>query len=205
MKYFKKIILFNLIILIHIVFPKDISKYDSIINKKFNYKLEFENIVAGNAFISIKEDLSQNNKTLQLISKLKTNRFMDFFYKIRDEINISMNFNDYSLIEVINKIRQGKYRKEHHAKINMQSMEIIANNKSKIITEKIYSPLSSPSNVNLLKVNSSCPTRFRIYGAMFSCTIIIVSANCVKSNALEVCKLYGVNISCIRFQFCKFS
>ena len=142
MKYFKKIILFNLIILIHIVFPEDISKYDSIINKKFNYKLEFENIVAGNAFISIKEDLSQNSKTLQLISKVKTNRFMDFFYKIRDEINISMNFNDYSLIEVINKIRQGKYKKEHHAKINMQSMEIIANNKSKIITEKIYSPLS---------------------------------------------------------------
>ena len=128
--------------MINIILSQDIPIYDSIINKKFNYQLEFENISAGNAFIEISEDIYQNIKTLKIKSKIRTNRFIDFFYKIRDEININMNFNDYSLIEVINKIRQGKYKKEHHAKINMQSMEIIANNKSKIITGKIYSPLS---------------------------------------------------------------
>ena len=65
------------------------------------------------AFISIKEDDSEKNKILKLKSKIKTNRFLDFFYKIRDEINIDMNFEDFSLLKVINKIREGKYKNTH--------------------------------------------------------------------------------------------
>ena len=143
MKYFKIIItLISIILSGNIALSQDVSIYDSIINKKFNYQLEFENIAAGNAFISITESIHEENKILQLKSKIKTNRFIDFFYKIRDEINIDMNFTDFSLLKVLNKIREGKYKKTHHATVNTELMEVITKGKRQSISKNIYSPLS---------------------------------------------------------------
>ena len=82
------------------------------------------------------------NKILQLKSKIKTNRFLDFFYKIRDEINIDMNFDNFSLLKVMNKIREGKYKKTHKATVNTESMEVITKGKRQSISKYIYSPLS---------------------------------------------------------------
>ena len=110
MKYFKIIIILITTSLSgNIALSQNHSIYDSIINKKFNYQLEFENIAAGNAFISISEKVYEENKIFQLKSKIKTNRFVDFFYKIRDEINIDMNFDDFSLLKVINKMLFSSY------------------------------------------------------------------------------------------------
>ena len=144
MRYLIKIIaLISIILLGNITFSqKKSSIYDSSINKKFNYQLEFENIAAGNASISITEILSNEAKILRLKSKIKTNRFLDFFYKIRDEINIDMNYNDFSLLEVHNKIREGKYKKNYHAIVDRESMEIITKENRQTISTKIYSPLS---------------------------------------------------------------
>ena len=144
MRYFIKIIaLISIILLFEITFSKEESSiYNSNINKKFNYQLEFENIAAGNASISISEVLSNETKILRLKSKIKTNRFLDFFYKIRDEINIDMNYNDFSLIEVHNKIREGKYKKNYHAIVDTKSMEIITKKNKQAISTVIYSPLS---------------------------------------------------------------
>ena len=143
MKYFKiKMILIVLLLMINISLSQDTPINNYIINKKFNYQLEFKNISAGSAFISIKEVDSEKNKILKLKSKIKTNRFLDFFYKIRDEINIDMNFEDFSLLKVINKIREGKYKNTHAATVDMQSMEIIIKKKKKSISKEIYSPLS---------------------------------------------------------------
>ena len=143
MKYFKIIItLISIILSGNIALSQDVSIYDSIINKKFNYQLEFENIAAGNASIYISEILSDQTKILKLKSKIKTNRFLDFFYKIRDEINIDMNYNDFSLLEVQNKIREGKYKKNYHAIVDTKSMEIVTKENRQAISTKIYSPLS---------------------------------------------------------------
>ena len=143
MKYFReKIILITTCCMLNIVLSQNISNNSYIINKKFNYQLEFENISAGNAFIAITEDESEDIKKLKLKSKIKTNRFLDFFYKIRDEINIDMNLNDFSLLKVKNKIREGKYKKDHNVSVDMESMEVIINNKKYPISQKIYSPLS---------------------------------------------------------------
>tara|TARA_B100000700_G_scaffold226804_1_gene250337 strand:- start:44 stop:778 length:735 start_codon:yes stop_codon:yes gene_type:complete len=167
MKYFR--ILLSLIILVinlnNMVLCQNKAIYESIINKKFNYQLEFENISAGNAFISIGEDVSVENKTLRLKSKIKTNRFLDFFYKIRDEININMNFDDFSLIEVINKIREGKYKKHHHAIIDMESMEIITSQKRKPISKKIYSPLSIIFALRNEILNNNDIYNYQVYSA----------------------------------------
>ena len=143
MKYYKqKIIVIINCIMLNICICNDTSINHFIINKKFKFKLEFEKLSAGNAFISINEKLLDNKKILDLTSKIKTNRFFDFFYKIRDEIYIDMNIEDFSLLRVINKIREGKYKKDYDSIVNINSMEVITNGIKHNITDKIFSPLS---------------------------------------------------------------
>ena len=96
-------------ILIAILFTLTYS--NNLIDKKLNYDIEYKNIYAGEAFLLINEDSLYNTKVLKLKSNLRTNKFVDFFYKIRDEIIIYMDYDDLSLLKVINKISEGKYKK----------------------------------------------------------------------------------------------
>ena len=103
---------------------------------------EYKNIYAGEAYLTISEDSLFNQKVLKLKSNLKTNRFVDFFYKIRDDITVYMNYNDFSLLKVINKINEGKYKKNHSAIFEVESKIIISKNKKIEVQNKVYSPLS---------------------------------------------------------------
>ena len=96
---------------------------------------------AGEAYLKIQNDTLNNNNVLRLDSKLKTNKFVDLIYKIRDDITIYLDSKDLSLLKVINKINEGSYRKKHNAIYNKKLKQII--NKSKSINIDIpYSPLS---------------------------------------------------------------
>ena len=48
---------------------------------------------------------------LRLDSKLKTNKFVDLIYKIRDDITIYLDSKDLSLLKVINKINEDHIEK----------------------------------------------------------------------------------------------
>ena len=115
---------------------------NSLIDKKLNYDIQYKNIYAGEAFLLMSEDSLFNNKVLKLKSNLKTNKFVDFFYKIRDEIIIYMNYHDLSLLKVSNKIKEGKYHKNHTATFEAKSGNIISKNKKISIVNKAYAPLS---------------------------------------------------------------
>jgi len=127
-------------ILIIILFTLTYS--NSLIDKKLNYDIQYKNIYAGEAFLLMNEDSLFNSKVLKLKSNLKTNKFVDFFYKIRDEIIIYMDYNDLSLLKVINKISEGKYIKNHNAIFDKESGNIISKNKKTAIQNKVYAPLS---------------------------------------------------------------
>tara|TARA_Y100001970_G_scaffold151559_2_gene185640 strand:+ start:596 stop:1300 length:705 start_codon:yes stop_codon:yes gene_type:complete len=127
-------------ILIAILFTLTYS--NNLIDKKLNYDIEYKNIYAGEAFLLINEDSLYNTKVLKLKSNLRTNKFVDFFYKIRDEIIIYMDYDDLSLLKVINKISEGKYKKNHNAILDKESRSIISKNKKTIIKNKVYAPLS---------------------------------------------------------------
>ena len=58
---------------------------------------------AGEAYLKIQNDTLNNNSVLRLDSKLKTNKFVDLIYKIRDDITIYLDSKDLSLLKVINK------------------------------------------------------------------------------------------------------
>ena len=114
---------------------------DDLINTKLNYTVYFRGMEAGEAYLKIQNDTLNNDSVLRLDSKLKTNKFVDLIYKIRDDITIYLDSKDLSLLKVINKINEGSYRKKHNATYNKKLKQVI--NKSKSISIDIpYSPLS---------------------------------------------------------------
>ena len=114
---------------------------NDLLNTKLNYTVYFRGMEAGEAYLKIQNDTLNNNNVLRLDSKLKTNKFVDLIYKIRDDITIYLDSKDLSLLKVINKINEGSYRKKHSATYNQKLKQMI--NKSKSINIDIpYSPLS---------------------------------------------------------------
>lgn len=114
---------------------------ENLLYRSLSYNMEFRGIEAGQAFIKLEDDTLFNKDVLRLNSSLKTNSFLDLFYKIRDEITIYLDSEDLSLIKVINKINEGKYKKKHIATFDKKLKKIVSKQKT-INADIAYSPLS---------------------------------------------------------------
>ncbi len=114
---------------------------ENLLYRSLSYNMEFRGIEAGQAFIKLEDDTLFNKDVLRLNSSLKTNSFLDLFYKIRDEITIYLDSEDLSLIKVINKINEGKYKKKHIATFDEKLKKIVSKQKT-INADIAYSPLS---------------------------------------------------------------
>ena len=114
---------------------------ENLLDTTLLYDVEFRGIDAGEAFLRLENDTLYNKNVLRLNSNLKTNRFLDFFYKIRDDITIYLDSQNLSLIKIIKKIHEGKYIKNHTATFDENLKRIISKNKF-VETNIAYSPLS---------------------------------------------------------------
>ena len=65
-------------------------------NEKLIYNLYYNGIKAGSATMKINEKKINGEKYIELNSEIKTNSFVDLVYKIRDKVNILMNYSDFS-------------------------------------------------------------------------------------------------------------
>ena len=117
-------------------FLKSDTIINSIIDKKLNYNLEFKNISSGHAYIVINEDSLNNHKVLKLRSEIKTNKILDLVYKIRDDISIYMNERNFSLLKVINRIKEGNYNKNHEATLSKDKRNVISKGRKEKINGK---------------------------------------------------------------------
>jgi len=127
------------IVIITILFNILLSK--NLLDTTLSYDVEFRGIDAGEAFLRLENDTLFNKNVLRLNSNLKTNKFLDFFYKIRDDITIYLDSQNLSLIKIIKKIHEGKYIKNHTATFDENLKRIISKNKF-VDTNIAYSPLS---------------------------------------------------------------
>ena len=148
------------IILILLLFNLLLS--DNLINKKLNYKIKFRGIDAGTAYLKIEADTLLNENILRLNSKLKTNKFLDLFYKIRDDITVYMDSEDFSLLKVTNKIHEGFYIKNHNAIFDINSKNIVTK-KKRIKIDKAYSPLSIIYSLRKELLNINDIYKYHIY------------------------------------------
>lgn len=135
---------------------------DLILNKQLNYNLEFKGISAGSAFIQLNENIN-NDRELILKSELITNRFTDFFYKIRDYITVTMNRDDISLITLNKEVNEGNFKKKIHIEIVNDTIKNLINNNNLIIKESIYSPLSIIYALRKEKLNVNDKHSYNIY------------------------------------------
>ena len=107
------------------------------------YDLNFMGVKAGETVLSIKKDSLNANSIYHLKSTTRTNSFVDKLYKIRDEIDILFNQNDFSTIQVIKKINQNGKRKLFKSIIDYDSLKAISNNKTIKINGQVLDPLSA--------------------------------------------------------------
>ena len=181
MTYYK----FILIIILSIAHFENINSSIpySIINKKLNYILEFQNISAGNGYILLQEDSLNKQSVIKLKSEIKTNKYVDWLYKIRNKITIYMDNDDLSLIKVINKINEGGYKKNHNALVDIKNMKIINDRGTKNIKQKIYSPLSIIFSIREKMISLEKNFQYRTYsnGKQKNINISLIGTEKIKT------------------------
>ena len=177
---------------------------EKLIDKKLNYKIKFRGIDAGSAYLKIEEDTLLNENILRLNSKLKTNKFLDLFYKIRDDITVYMDVGDFSLLKVINKIHEGFYIKNHDAIFDINSKNIVTK-KKRIKVDKAYSPLSIIYSLRKELLNINDIYKYHIYnlGKIKKIDMKVVDQEMIKTsfgkfNAIVVSPVSNNDSSIIR-------
>jgi hypothetical protein len=114
-----------------------------ICNETLAYKVKYNNIKAGNAVF--KESILANDsiKYKQISFSVKSNKFVDIFYKLRNNVSMITDANEYYIYDLKRDLKEGKKIEKSHSIINYNSQTILYDNKNIIFDgEKVYSILS---------------------------------------------------------------
>tara|TARA_B100001250_G_scaffold76976_1_gene63073 strand:+ start:477 stop:1184 length:708 start_codon:yes stop_codon:yes gene_type:complete len=129
--------LFLLVILIQFVFSQKLDmKQEELI-----YLVGFRYFSAGNAYISINNDSLNGDSVYLLETFIKTNKFLDKFYKIRDKTSILIDPTNYSILKIDKDINEGNYKQKYSA-FNQGDTLLVWNNSNYKINSPVYDPIS---------------------------------------------------------------
>ena len=134
-------------------FILDYSLSKNIENEKLIYDIKFRVFHAGEATFETKIDTLNNNEVYKIISKTKTNKFLDKFYKIRDHIEIWIDKKNLSLLKVNKDINEGNYSHSFFAEIDKNESVAIFNDKKIKIPENVFDPLGAIYYYRTLNLN----------------------------------------------------
>ena len=113
-----------------------------VLTEEIQYGVKIRNIGAGVAVLKF-DNLYDSKKNIGEISfNVKTNKIIDFFYKIRDNITMLVNLDNYSVTEIKKDILQGKYKKSEHAVIDYKNKTVFYDSKKQSFDNILYSPIS---------------------------------------------------------------
>ena len=115
---------------------------ENFIGEKLKYKADFRLFNAGDALLSFDIKVDKKDTLYYLEAEIKTNTFLDKFYRVRDNIKLLLNPLDYSLAKVEKYISQGKYKKRHVAEIDNIKNQIRYDDKIIQKSDLLYDPLS---------------------------------------------------------------
>ena len=111
------------------------------INEVLHYSVSFRYFSAGNATLSMTSDTLNDKMVYLLTSTLKTNSFLSKFYSIRDEIKSWLSLDNLSLIKTMQKIREGRYRRNHNALILGDSLAV-SKDRNLELPGNVYDPMA---------------------------------------------------------------
>ena len=127
MKYFLFIVLANMVLC----------------NETLNYKLKYNNIIAGRAVF--KESILSNDSTdfKEVSLSVKSNKIVDIFYKLRTKVAMIVDSKEYFIYDLTRDMKEGNKTEKSYSAINYHD-KIISYNKEviKFDGQKIYSILS---------------------------------------------------------------
>ena len=129
--------------------------YSSILLEKYIYTAKIKNLNVGQSTLKIFEKTINDKTVYQIHAETKTKKIMDAFYKIRDNIILTVDPYDYSLLKSVKKIRQGRHRDNFVSEVNYDSLKIYYNNSEISIASKVFDPLSIVFNLQKQNFNDS--------------------------------------------------
>ena len=127
--------------------------YSSILLEKYIYTVKIKNLNVGQSTLKIFEKTINDKTVYQIYAETKTKKIMDAFYKIRDNIILTVDPYDYSLLKSVKKIRQGRHRDNFVSEVNYDSLKIYYNNSEISIASKVFDPLSIVFNLQKQNFN----------------------------------------------------
>jgi hypothetical protein len=107
------------------------------------YDLSFKGFNAGESILSIKQDTTNAGFNYNLTSIIKTNKFLDRIYKIRDRIDVLLNGDDYSLIKVVKNLEQNGKKTTFKSTIDYENLTASSNNKTITLPSSVLDPLGA--------------------------------------------------------------
>ncbi len=139
--------------------------------EKISYSVKYNGIKAGEATLEKK----LFNDSIHLIFNLKSRKFIDLLYKLRENILVIADKNNYSILSIDKSTQQGKYKKEYKASFNYESFIGQINSNQFTIVNSIYDPISIINNL-----------RDRILGKDKFFTYDIISKDSIKTIEMHV-------------------
>ena len=163
--------IFKIIIILSFIFA---------IEETLKYDLNFRGFNAGESILSIKIDTTEESFNYHLTSIIKTNKFLDKIYKIRDRIDILLNDEDYSIIKVVKKLNQGGKKINFKSIINHKNLTATSNNKTITLPGKVLDPLGAIYYLRNYDIKIGDTFEFTTYDNDKLRDIIIVANNIEK-------------------------
>ena len=110
-------------------------------NEKLIYNANIKHLPAGSAIIK-KENRPHADSLFTIFFNLKTNKIFDLIYKVRDQIRLKINPEDYSVISIFKNTQQGTRVNKQRTTIDYENSLIKFKKDTLQIKNKIYDPLS---------------------------------------------------------------
>ena len=129
------------IIFISLLFTYSWSLSPNFIDEVLHYSAGFRFFPAGHATLSIGSDSLEDKMVYLLTSTVRTNSFLSKFYEVRDVIQSWLSPENLSLKKTVQTIREGRYRKNHEARILGDSLAISEKRITKL-PGAVYDPIA---------------------------------------------------------------
>ena len=123
------------------------------------YDAEFKNIGAGSA--TIQTSIAGDKQ--EILFTFKTNKIIDFFYKLKESIIMIIDSKNYSLEYINKQSQQGKRIKNHEAYFDYRNNKIYSKNDTTTFKNKLYNPISIISFLKNQKLKMNNQYTFHTY------------------------------------------
>ena len=138
-----------IILLISFLFPEE-----------FIYTLGFRFVNVGKATIS--SEVDENNE-LTINTLVASSKFLDHLYKVRDEIKLIVNSEDYSLKAIEKKIHEGNWKRNYSAIID-SNLNVVTKNKILENENLLFDPISIIYNLRTQDLKKGSKYDYHILG-----------------------------------------